>query len=120
MKILMVNKFHYRRGGSETYYFALSQALEKAGNQVIFFAMQDDKNIPCRQEQYFVRNKDYSHSGITEQINNALSSVYSFEAKRNFEQLVIKEKPDIVHINLVHRQITLSILDVCSKYHIHF
>lgn len=118
MKILMVNKFHYRRGGSETYYFALSQALEKAGNQVIFFAMQDDKNIPCRQEQYFVRNKDYSHSGITEQINNALSSVYSFEAKRNFEQLVIKEKPDIVHINLVHRQITLSILDVCSKYHI--
>ena len=27
MKILLVNKFHYRKGGSETYYFALAEAL---------------------------------------------------------------------------------------------
>ena len=30
MKILLVNKFHYRKGGSETYYFALAEALRRA------------------------------------------------------------------------------------------
>ena len=29
MKVLLVNKFHYRKGGSETYYFSLAQALEQ-------------------------------------------------------------------------------------------
>ena len=59
MKILLVNKFHYRRGGSETYYFALADALKKAGHEVIFFAMKYEKNFPCEQEEYFVENIDY-------------------------------------------------------------
>ena len=51
MKILLVNKFHYRKGGSETYYFALAEALRRAGHQVIFFAMESKKNLPCEQAQ---------------------------------------------------------------------
>ena len=42
MKVLLVNKFHYRKGGSETYYFTLAAALQKKGHEVIFFAMQDE------------------------------------------------------------------------------
>lgn len=37
--------------------------------------------------------------------------VYSFEAKRKFEALLEEFQPDIIHINNVHRQLTLSILD---------
>ena len=40
MKVLLVNKFHYRKGGSETYYFTLSEALKKRGHEGVFFAMQ--------------------------------------------------------------------------------
>ena len=57
MKVLLVNKFHFRKGGSETYYFTLAEALKNQGHDVIFFAMQDpEKNLPCNQEQYFVSN----------------------------------------------------------------
>ena len=50
MKVLLVNKFHYRKGGSETYYFTLAEALQKRGHQVVFFAMQDkENNLPCQQ-----------------------------------------------------------------------
>ena len=41
MKVLLVNKFHYRKGGSETYYFTLAEALKARGHEVLFFAMQD-------------------------------------------------------------------------------
>ena len=48
MKVLLVNKFHYKKGGSETYYFTLAEALKSQGHEVVFFAMQDaEKNIPC-------------------------------------------------------------------------
>lgn len=119
MKILLVNKFHYRRGGSETYYFSLAKALEAAGNEVIFFAMESDKNEPCRQGKYFVKNIDYAgKNNVLKQVKMGICSIYSFEAKRKIERLICDEKPDIVHMNLVHRQITLSIVDVCEKYRI--
>lgn len=118
MKILLVNKFHYRRGGSETYYFALADALRTAGHEVIFFAMSNERNIPCAQEKYFIKDVDYTNGGKIKQIKQAINLVYSFEAKSKFEQLVKAEKPDVVHLNLVHRQITLSIVDVCKKFHI--
>ena len=37
MRVLMVNKFHYIVGGSETYYFSLKRLLEQRGHTVIDF-----------------------------------------------------------------------------------
>ena len=44
-------------------------------------------------------------------MKEAATLVYSFEAKRKFEALLEEFQPDIIHINNVHRQLTLSILD---------
>ena len=60
MKILLVNKFHYVKGGSETYYFGLGDLLRRHGHEVIYFSMQDPKNQPCDQAQYFVKNVDFN------------------------------------------------------------
>lgn len=34
MRIVLVNKFLYKRGGSETYFINLNEVLEKAGHTV--------------------------------------------------------------------------------------
>ena len=39
MKILMVNKFLYPRGGAETYMLKLGTSLEKCGHTVEYFGM---------------------------------------------------------------------------------
>lgn len=112
MRVLLVNKFRYRKGGSETYYFALADALRSLGHEVFFFAMEDPRNEPCDQAKYFVSAKDYNGpSSIGEKISAVTSFFYSKEAKEKFEALCEDVQPDIVHMNLVHRQITLSILD---------
>ena len=119
MKILLVNKYHYVRGGSETYYFALAELLKKAGHEVIFFAMQDDNNIPCEQSDYFVSNVNFNGKlSILQKINAATRMIYSFEAKKKISSLIEKEAPDIVHVNLFHRVLTASIIDAAKKYHI--
>lgn len=40
MKILLVNKFLYPNGGSETYMFRLGESLEKHGHTVQYFGME--------------------------------------------------------------------------------
>lgn len=119
MKVLLVNKYHYVRGGSETYYFGLAELLRKAGCEVIFFAMQDDRNIPCEQSEYFVSNVEFN-GGLTvrQKIKAALRMVYSFEAKKKISALIEQEKPDIIHINLFHRVLTASIVDAAKKFQI--
>ncbi len=112
MRVLLVNKFHWRKGGSETYHFALAEGLRAAGHEVGFFAMEDPRNEPCAQARYFVPASDYNgKSSPVAKAREALSIAYSREALRRFEALCRDFRPDVVHMNLVHRQITLSILD---------
>ena len=117
MKVLLVNKFHYLKGGSETYYFALGKMLEDAGHQVIYFSMQDEKNISCRQERYFVSNVDFNaEMNPIDIVKASFRVLYSFEAKQKFKQLIVDEKPDIVHLNIFQSQLSGSIVDVAVKY----
>lgn len=119
MKVLLVNKFHYIKGGSETYYFGLGELLEKSGCEVVYFSMKDEKNRPCEQEQYFVDKVDFNAPmSAVRTIKTALKMLYSFEAKKKFEKLVQDTKPDIIHLNIFQSQLTCSILDVAKKYHI--
>ena len=119
MKILMVNKFFYIKGGSETYYFALKRKLEEEGHQVIDFSMKNPKNFVSPYSDYFVKNVDYStNSSIFSKIKMASNIIYSQEAKKKFEKLVIKENPDIVHLHIFQHQLSPSILDICKKYHL--
>lgn len=118
MKVLLVNKFHYMKGGSERYYFTLAEALKNRGHEVIFFAMQDEKNIPCAQEKYFVSNSSVG-GGIKSKLNMVLHIAYSKEAYQKMKALLESEKPDLVIFNLVHKQITLSIVDAIKEYDKH-
>ena len=45
MKILMVNKFLYPNGGSETYIFEIGKQLSKMGHQVQYFGMEYEGRI---------------------------------------------------------------------------
>ncbi len=119
MKVLLVNKFHYLKGGSETYYFGLGELLKEYGCEVIYFSMKDSKNYPCDQEKYFVENVDFNAPmGKIQLARTAMKMLYSVEAKNKFERLLIKERPDIIHLNIFQSQLTSSIVDVAYKYNI--
>lgn len=115
MKVLLVNKFHYMKGGSERYYFTLANTFKKMGHQVIFFAMHDAKNEPCYQSPFFVSSVGVN-GGIKSKIKLMMHISYSKEAYNNMKALLRKENPDLVILNLVHKQITCSIIDAIKEY----
>ena len=119
MKILLVNKFHYIKGGSETYYFGLGELLKEKGHEVIYFSMKDDRNFPCGQEGYFTEHVDFNGKmDKIRMLQTGMKILYSREAKKKISALIQKEKPDVVHLNLFQRQLTHSIIDAVTKYHI--
>lgn len=112
MRILLVNKFHYRKGGAETYYLTVGSELERMGHEVAYFSMRHPDNLPCEWDKYFVTQREYNNvRNPLKAARDGVALIYSPEAKRNFQALCEEFRPDVVHLNNVHRQITLSILD---------
>lgn len=112
MRILLVNKFHYRKGGAETYYLTVGSELERMGHEVAYFSMRHPDNLPCKWDKYFVTQREYNNvKNPLKAARDGAALIYSPEAKHNFQALCEEFRPDVVHLNNVHRQITLSILD---------
>lgn len=114
MKILLVNKFHYLKGGSEKYYFDLAKLLQEHGHEVAFFSMQDEKNIKTGCKEYFVENSDMNSKNIFK----ALDVIYSRKNKKAMEKALDDFKPDIVHLNNFQRQLSASIIKPIKKKNI--
>ncbi len=115
----MINKFFYRKGGSEAYMFDLIDLLKKNNQQVIEFSMHDEKNQPSPYANYFIKNIDFNkREGFLKDFTKALHLIYSFEARNKLEALIKKEKPDIAHLHNFNFQLTPSILGVLKKYKI--
>lgn len=114
MKILIVNKFHYLKGGSEKYYFELAELLRERGHEIAFFSMQNEKNLKTNFKEYFVENIDLNSNNKLK----ALDIIYSKQNKEKMKQALEDFKPDIVHINNFQRQLSSSIIEAIKEKNI--
>ena len=62
MKILIVNKFLYPKGGSETYIFKLGTFLQSAGHEIQYFGMEHEGRIVGNRAESYTSNMDF-HGG---------------------------------------------------------
>lgn len=106
MKILLVNKFHWNKGGSEKYYFELGELLKKHGHEVAYFSMEDEKNISTGDKEYFVPKFDLNNSSKLK----ALDVISNKENGKLMAKALDEFKPDIVHLNNFQRQLSASII----------
>ncbi len=109
MKILMVNKFLYPRGGSESYMLYLGEHLTKLGHEVQYFGMFDENNTVGNSKGLYTQNMDFHSTGLARFLY-PFKIIYSFEAKRKIMQVIDDFKPDIVHMNNINFQLTPSII----------
>lgn len=115
MKVLLVNKFLYPKGGAETYVFKLGKALEDAGHEVQYFGLWDDNNIVGNRANAYVQPKDFK-TGIRNNLKNPLSIIYNAEARKQIRRVLEDFTPDVVHLNNIHYHLTPSIILECEKY----
>lgn len=116
MKILLINKFHYLRGGSEVVYFGTANLLEHHGHKSLFFSMNHPDNLPCETSNFFMPYVDLvTNNGLVSQFKTAGRILYSFNAKKRLSKLLDKYQVDIAHLHNIHHQISPSILHELKK-----
>jgi len=122
MKILQVNKFYHKKGksgGTGRYLLSLIDLLKSKNHEIQVFSMKDKDCLPSIYSSYFVKEQDFSDAKLSlKKIGKAFKFIYSLEAKRNIEELLKKEKPDLVHLHNIYHHITPSILPVFKRYNI--
>ena len=87
MKILMVNKFLYPRGGCETYMLKLSEELKAKGHEIEFFGMYDENNTVGNSENLYTTNMDFHSTGIARFLY-PFKIIYSFEAYKKIGKVL--------------------------------
>lgn len=98
MKILLANKFYYRRGGDCIYMLNLEQLLKAHGHEVAVFAMDYPENLDTPWKQYFPQNMS--------KLMAFTRPFGSMEVKTKFRKLLDDFRPDVVHLNNVHTQLS--------------
>ena len=113
MKVLLINNFHYRRGGSEAVYFNTGELLKAAGHKVVYFSQKCDSNEDDENASFFV---DAERPGIRGKLVRILHYFNNREAAGNIEALIAKEHPDIAHVHLFWGGISASVIAVLHKH----
>lgn len=113
MRILLANKFYYRRGGDCIFMLNLEQLLNAHGHETAVFAMQYPDNLPTPWSKYFPSGIRFSPGpGMVEAF---LRPFGTREVKRKFNALLDDFKPDVVHLNNIHSQLSPIIAELAHK-----
>ena len=114
MKILMVNKFLYPRGGSESYMLKLGKFYAENGHEVQYFGMYDEQNTVSNNVGIYTGNMDF-HSSSLSRFLYPFKIIFSFEAAKKIGKVLDDFKPDVVHMNNINFQLTPSIIYAVKK-----
>lgn len=117
MKILMVNKFLYPRGGCETYMLQLAEELKAKGHEVEYFGMYDEKNTVGNSLGLYTTNMDFHAKGAAKLLY-PFKIIYSTEALRKLGKVLDAFQPDVVHMNNINFQLTPSVIYAVKKRNI--
>lgn len=115
MKVLLVNKFLYPKGGSETYVFKLGKTLSDNGHSVEYFGLENENNIVGNSVGAYVSDIDFG-AGIKNNLNAPFRIIYSVEARRKIRRVLESFQPDVVHLNNIQFHLTPSIILEIEKY----
>lgn len=107
MKILLANKFYYRRGGDCIVTMDLERILKEKGNEVAIYAMDYPENEDSPWKGYWPKRM-------------SLFSVFSrpfgdSEVSRSFTRILEDFKPDVVHLHNIHTQLSPIIAEIAHE-----
>lgn len=113
MRIILANKFYYRRGGDCIYTINFEHLLKQNGHEVAIFAMHYPENIETPWSIYFPSEIKF-RPGL-EMIEAIRRPFGTLEVKNKFNMLLNEFKPNVIHLNNIHSQLSPIIAEIAHK-----
>lgn len=116
MRVLMINKFLYPNGGSETYIFKLGNYLETQGHEVQYFGMEHEGRCVGNRVHAYTSDMDFHEGSMLSKLTYPIKTIYSSEARKKLRLVLDDFKPNVCHINNFNYQLTPSIILEIAKW----
>ncbi len=116
MKILMINKFLYPNGGSETYMFGLGDYLQSIGHEVQYFGMEHEGRCVGNNMDAYTKDMDFHGGSKLSKLTYPLKTIYSREARKKIRLVLDDYEPDVCHLNNFNYQLTPSVILEIDKW----
>ena len=111
MKVLLVNKYNFIKGGADKYFLDLADLLATTpGIEVAKFCMTHASHLPDKHDTYFLSGFNFDHFRLKDFTKYLSRTFYSWEARRHFAALLDEFQPDVIHIHNIYHHISPSIL----------
>ena len=110
MRILIVNKFLFPNGGSETYIFKLGEYLQSIGHEVQYFGMEHENRCVGNRVNSYTSKLDFHDGNKIAKIIYPFKTIYSLESRKKIRIVLDDFKPDVVHLNNFNYQLTPSVI----------
>jgi len=110
MNVLMINKFLYPNGGSETYIFKLGGYLMSQGHEVQYFGMEHEGRCVGNRVNAYTSDMDFHGGSKLAKLTYPIKTIYSTEARKKIRQVLDDFEPDVCHLNNFTYQLTPSVI----------
>ncbi len=116
MRVLMVNAFHWPKGGVERTLFDETRWLEGAGHEVGHFATRDTRNRPSPFAEHFAPPAAFGEDvPAWKQLPQLPRAVWSAPAARAIAGLIEAWRPDVAHVHAPSRYLTPSVIGELAR-----
>lgn len=115
MRILLINSYHFRKGGADAVYFNTAKLLEQNGHEVFFFSTKNIDNVPDKFASYFADHPDYRKLSLGKKLLAIKSFLYNGDTYTKLLRFINEIKPDLIHIHLFLGGLSSSILTAIKK-----
>ena len=107
MRILLANKFYYRRGGDCIYTMNLEKMLKERGHEVAVYAMKYPENEKSEWSGYWPTNMT--------KLDAFTRPFGARQVVKGFSRLMDDFKPEVVHLNNIHTQLSPVIAKIAHE-----
>ena len=115
-RLLSLNSYHYRRGGSDVVYLEHDELFRGMGWQTAVMSMHHPKNLDSPWSPYFVDELEFGNtSGLLDKFVKASKVVFSREAQRKLRSLLQAFPADIAHLHCIYHHLSPSVLPVLHE-----
>ena len=101
MRVLLVNKFYYPRGGDCVVVLNTEALLREYGIEAEVFAMRYPENLPARYQNHFASEVKFG-GGMENRLQALRRTLGMDDVIKCFKTVLDEFKPDVVHLHNIH------------------
>lgn len=115
LKVLIVNKFFYPRGGDCICTINLERLLREHGHITAVYSMDYPENIPTQWSSYFAPRVDFSSGGIRARLAAVKRIMGLGDINESFNRILDDFRPDVVHLNNIHSYLSPRLAQLAKR-----